>query len=228
MGQLAFSASFTDGSSGVFVSNRVAVPEPSALALAAAGFALCIVRRQRRAHHNCQNSVRTTDVRRQLSIILALGVSATFFVAAPMAAPAAAVRTVALSGQQAPGTPSGASYLSFIANPVLNDAGQTAFIAALTGIGVNSTNNLGIWSQGSGSLALVARNGSQAPGTPSGVNYSSFNPYSLVVNEAGQTAFYAVTMPGVASGRRDLAASRWWPAQASSPQVRPTAQLRRL
>lgn len=33
-GQLAFSATFTDGSSGVFVSNLVAVPEPGSLLLA--------------------------------------------------------------------------------------------------------------------------------------------------------------------------------------------------
>jgi hypothetical protein len=31
--QLAFQASFTDGSQGIFVSNRVAVPEPSSLVL---------------------------------------------------------------------------------------------------------------------------------------------------------------------------------------------------
>ena len=47
-------------------------------------------------------------------------------------------------------------------------------MASLTGSGVDSTNNAGIWSEGSGSLALVARSGSQAPGTPSGVNFSGF------------------------------------------------------
>ena len=47
---------------------------------------------------------------------------------------------------------------------MLNDAGQTAFRADLTGSGVGSTNNQGVWSEGSGSLALVARTGSQAPG----------------------------------------------------------------
>ena len=86
---------------------------------------------------------------------------------------AAAVRTVALSGQQAPGTPSGVNYSGFTF-PVLNDAGQTAFNASLSGSGVDSTNEQGIWSEGSGSLALVARNGNQAPGTPSGVNYVGF------------------------------------------------------
>ncbi len=199
LGQLAFSASFTDGSSGVFVSNRVAVPEPSALALAAAGFALCIVRRRRRARQPCQNPVRISDHRRQLSTVLALGVSATFFVAAPMAAHAAAVRTVALSGQPAPGTLSGVNFRTFSRSPVLNDAGQTAFGAFLTGNGVDSTNTVGIWTEGSGRLALVARDGSPAAGTPSGVNYR-INPLSLVLNDAGQTAFLArLTGSGVSA-----------------------------
>ena len=34
-GQLVFWATFTDGTSGIFVSNRVAIPEPSTLALGA-------------------------------------------------------------------------------------------------------------------------------------------------------------------------------------------------
>lgn len=74
-------------------------------------------------------------------------------------------------------------------NAGFNDAGQTAFAASLIGSGVDSTNNQGIWSEGSSSLALLARTGSQAPGAPSGVNYSSFsNP---VINNAGRTAFLA-------------------------------------
>ena len=64
--------------------------------------------------------------------------------------------------------------LHFASSPVLNDAGQTAFCADLTGSGVDSTNDAGIWSEGSGSLALVARSGDHAPGTPSGVNFSGF------------------------------------------------------
>ncbi len=134
-------------------------------------------------------------------MFLALGVSATFFVAAPMAAHAAAVRTVALTGQPAPGTPSGVNYGSF-QPPLLNDAGQTVFVASLTGSGVDSTNIQGIWSEGSGSLALVARDGSQAPGTPSGVNYSDVSnfPWFPTLNNAGQTAFTAsLTGSGVDS-----------------------------
>ena len=59
--------------------------------------------------------------------------------------------------------------------PVINDAGQVAFRANLAGSGVDSTNNQGIWSEGSGSLALVARTGSAAPGAPDGVNFG-LNP----------------------------------------------------
>jgi hypothetical protein len=106
------------------------------------------------------------------------------------AAPAATVRTVALSGQQAPGTPSGVNFSGSFSTPVLNDAGQTAFSAFLTGSSVIFSNDAGIWSEGSGSLALVARDGEPAPGTPDGVNYSGFlNP---VLNDAGQNAFFAV------------------------------------
>ncbi len=114
---------------------------------------------------------------------------------------------VARSGSHAPGTPSGVNYFSFLGSgltsPVLNDAGSTAFRAQLTGSGiVGNTNDTGIWSEGSGSLALVARSGSQAPGTPSGENFSGFgvafgissNPIGPpVLNDAGQTAFVGYT-----------------------------------
>ena len=60
----------------------------------------------------------------------------------------------------------------------LNNAGQTAFVAELSGSGVDGYNDDGIWSEGSGSLALVARSGDHAPGTPSGVNFSYQNNFS--------------------------------------------------
>ncbi len=106
------------------------------------------------------------------------------------------MRTVALSSQQAPGTPSGVNYTGALGSPALNDAGQTAFTANLTGSGVDSTNSRGVWSEGSGSLALVARSGSQAPGMSSGVNYSNSNSFSSILNNAGQTAFRASLTDG--------------------------------
>src|SRR5262245_32781629 len=96
---------------------------------------------------------------------------------------ASGMRTVALTGQSAPGTAGGVTYESFgmfvhpdhfvYGTPVLDDAGRVAFRANLTGDGVDSTNNQGVWSEGSGSLSLVGRTGNQAPGAPGGVNFST-------------------------------------------------------
>lgn len=112
---------------------------------------------------------------------------------------------VALGGSQAPDTPIGASFAS-LRDPALNDLGRTTFLAYLTGssAGVTSTNSFGIWSEGSGTLALVAREGNQAPGTPAGANfggglpfYSSYQPFSdPVMNNAGSTVFVAALRTG--------------------------------
>jgi hypothetical protein len=107
-------------------------------------------------------------------------------------------RTVALSGDAAPGTGAGVNFDGF-GSPVLNGAGQTAFVGVLTGAGVNSTNDSGIWSEGGGSgLTLVAREGAAAPGTGPGVNFGFLE--SPVLNGAGQTAFFGfLTGTGVNS-----------------------------
>jgi hypothetical protein len=126
------------------------------------------------------------------------------------AAHAAELRTVALSGQSAPGTAGGVTYESFgsylhtqyfygYGGAVLNDAGQVSFRANLAGDGVDFTNQQGIWSEGTGSLELVARTGSQAPGAPAGVNFATDSALELffpAFNDAGQTAFYAATTDG--------------------------------
>jgi hypothetical protein len=123
-----------------------------------------------------------------------------FVAATPAVANAAAVgsiRTVALTGQQAPGAPSGASFSASYLLAGLNDSGQTAFIAQLAGAEVSAPNSAGIWSEWSGSLALVARQGSHAPGMPSGVYFDAPGSFPFAVfgvpilNNLGQTAFSA-------------------------------------
>lgn len=95
---------------------------------------------------------------------------------------------VARAGSQAPGTPSGVQFDLF-GLPAMNDAGHTAFHGYVAGSGVDLfTNNDGIWSGASGSLVLVARSGSQAPGAPSGVNFAGFLDPAL--NNAGHIAFW--------------------------------------
>lgn len=104
---------------------------------------------------------------------------------------------LALSGQPAPGTEAGVNYLSFGA-PKFNAAGQSTFLAEVTGAGVTFENAIGLWSRASGGVALVARAGNSAAGTTAGVNYSSF--FSPTFNAAGQSAFLAfLTGSGVTS-----------------------------
>jgi hypothetical protein len=137
----------------------------------------------------------------------ALGLVCTLVISS--AAHAATLRTVALGGQQAPGAPDGVLFdpdliyggVTPSTRIALNDAGQTAFRAALTGNGVTpGVNSIGIWSERSGSLALVVRSGDPAPGTPE--TFASNNlGYYLVLNDAGQTVFYTTYTNGIWSDR---------------------------
>jgi len=105
-------------------------------------------------------------------------------------AEAQSVRTVALSGYAAPGTISNVNFAGFgFGAPVLNNAGQTAFLGLLTGSEVTASNNSGIWSEGGGTgLALVVRTGNVAPETD-GANFSAYGLSNPVLNDVGQTAF---------------------------------------
>ncbi len=93
------------------------------------------------------------------------------------------LRTVAFTGDPAPGTDAAFAALAFYykgtrwLQPSLNNAGHVAFYGS-----VDDGNKFGIWSEGSGSLALVARNGRTTPGP-----YRLEGPLSL--NDAGQTVF---------------------------------------
>ncbi|MEM8782493.1 MAG: choice-of-anchor tandem repeat NxxGxxAF-containing protein [Planctomycetota bacterium] len=111
-----------------------------------------------------------------------------------------ALDLVVRSGSAAPGTAAGVNFFDFN-KPALNAAGQTAFVGHLTGTGVDTRNNVGIWSEGSGSLGLVARKGSAAPGTAAGANYFAFN--NPVLNAAGQTAFLGILSGTGVDGSND-------------------------
>ncbi|HWL94449.1 MAG TPA: thrombospondin type 3 repeat-containing protein [Phycisphaerae bacterium] len=111
-----------------------------------------------------------------------------------------ALSLVALEGAAAPGTDNGVNFGSFEdALPLINAAGRTAFIGTLAGTGVGAGNNIGIWSEGQGDLALVARTGSAAPGTGEGVTFADLGVavsapglISLNMNAEGQIAFTAL------------------------------------
>jgi hypothetical protein len=75
----------------------------------------------------------------------------------------------------------------------LSSAGQVVFRGTLSGPGVTDANNVGVWSEGSGSLALVIIEGGQIPGENPGVLFREPLPPSI--NDSGQTAFMASTNP---------------------------------
>jgi hypothetical protein len=100
-----------------------------------------------------------------------------------------ALHLVARNGMVAPGTDPSTGFSGFTTGDLLivNEAGDVAFRASLFGANITSANNFGIWSTGGGSLHLVARTGSPAPGATSGANFSAIN--TPVLNDAGETAF---------------------------------------
>jgi hypothetical protein len=94
---------------------------------------------------------------------------------------------VAREGGGGPGPNVGAGVnFSSLGSPVINAAGEIAFRGDLTGTGVNSANDSGIWSTAGGTLTVVAREGSGAPGLNLGLGGALFGP---VINAAGEVAF---------------------------------------
>jgi hypothetical protein len=92
----------------------------------------------------------------------------------------------------APGVPGAVLNIGQSAPLSLNASGGVAFFAAMrpsVPAGIDTTNDAGIWSSGSGSLQLVAREGNQAPGMISGAKFDSFDPPKL--SDGGHTAFTA-------------------------------------
>ncbi|HEY2411446.1 MAG TPA: choice-of-anchor tandem repeat NxxGxxAF-containing protein, partial [Pirellulaceae bacterium] len=98
------------------------------------------------------------------------------------------IRTVALSGEHAVGTPAGSDWQSFgqpvlavltppFNGPVLNDLGQVAFSGALQigGGGVTTDTNGGVWTEAAtGNLKLLARKGDVPVGGNPGELYYDF------------------------------------------------------
>jgi len=109
-----------------------------------------------------------------------------------------ALSLVARAGTHAPGTPAEATF-SFFGSQLIGSAGHVAFTGGLTrdiGGVVGGVNSLGVWSNGSGALDLVAREGSQAPETPPGALFDNLS--LTAINEAGQVVLTSTLEIGVA------------------------------
>jgi len=101
---------------------------------------------------------------------------------------------IASTGAQAPGTPVGTTFNNFLPFR-LNGSDHIAFRRGPRGRRCNpGANSDSLWSDATGALALVARQGDQAPDVPSGANFRDVGVASI--NNAGQVAFGAELLTG--------------------------------
>ena len=126
------------------------------------------------------------------------------------------LRLVAREGEHAPGTPEGVVFHPISSIPLLNDMGQIAFTSFLSGAGVNSSNDEGVWSDRSGMLELIVRTGDVAARIVPAAAYRNFG--RIVLNDAGQIAFDGqIAGPGInLTNNRGVwsegaGAQLWWP-----------------
>lgn len=108
---------------------------------------------------------------------------------------------VARTNNPAPGLPGDVVFQNFLSDILLNNAGDVAFLGVLT---AETPEQNSIWSGGSGAeIALIARDGQQAPGMPIGVSFFGFE--SLRLNSAGQVAFSSGLRGSGINGTNDQA-----------------------
>lgn len=110
----------------------------------------------------------------------------------PQLAQGAALRTVALSGTTAFGLRPGEVYKTF-SLPVLDNRGNTTFLAQVRGEGLTDANDKGVWTERNRALEVLARSGTPAPGAPEGLSFLAFR--APIINPAGEIAFEGEVSP---------------------------------
>lgn len=101
------------------------------------------------------------------------------------------IRTVSFSGQHAPGTSADERFMSF-SSAVINSTGHVSFFARVLGDDVYNSNQFGVWSEGGGSLQLIARDGMIAPGARDGATFQLYGYFlGPFLTANGQTTFLA-------------------------------------
>jgi hypothetical protein len=95
------------------------------------------------------------------------------------------------SGTPPSGAPATANDFIMFAYPVLDRTGKSYFWSMSQGPGLNPANNIGVWAGKAGSLSVVLKGNSPAPGLPPGVlfRYGTSAPVTAV-SENGSIAFF--------------------------------------
>jgi hypothetical protein len=105
------------------------------------------------------------------------------------------VELIARSGSPSP--LAGVNFATPEPNPRINSSGQVVFLTTVTGSAVTAANNRILWlTSPAGDAEVLARRGTQAPGTSGGVNFNQFEVVPAVINAAGQVAFTATLVLG--------------------------------
>jgi hypothetical protein len=109
---------------------------------------------------------------------------------------------VAQNGQHAPGMPAD-TYFDDLSHPSLSAFGHVAFYSSLAGPQIGYQQQDSLWSDRSGSLALIARYGDPAPGLPSGVFFRTLG-YDPKLDAAAHVAFRGeVAGPGITDANNE-------------------------
>jgi hypothetical protein len=101
---------------------------------------------------------------------------------------------IARRGQPAPGTDAFFDGFSPFYS-LINDAGDVAFQATLTGGTSGENNDTGIWIWRSGTLSKVVREGDPVAGMP-GTRYDSFIGWNMLFNDLGQIIVHSSLLGG--------------------------------
>src|SRR5262249_22176058 len=136
---------------------------------------------------------------------------------------ASGLTLVARKGDPAPGTDG--VFNGFTASGIsVNASGAVAFEASLTGGTTTASNNTGIWVGAPGSLQLIARAGSVAPGT-AGALFGGVLGQNMLFNDAGRLIFGMILTGGDVGGGNQIAIYAWDPAHGLFLVARSQEQL---
>lgn len=146
-----------------------------------------------------------------------------------VAAPAAAqyiYRTVAETGQPAPGMPEGVTFHQFHpGSAIINRSGDIAFAAFVQGPEVTDANDEGVWVRRDGQIELIVAEGMDAPGTAGVFGGNQIDGFTfgdhVQFNDSGHTAF----MASITGAESDIGI---WRHDASAPSGAQTRLLMRL
>jgi hypothetical protein len=109
---------------------------------------------------------------------------------------------IAREGSQVPAFDSGVVFKDlWLVEPVWNESGLVAFVAKISGPGINSTNDVGVWVANTNVTHLLCRPLDPAPGCPLGVvfHHAFSGTFDIpVMNSAGNIAFSSkIEGPGI-------------------------------